>query len=156
MDEQPLFDIISANRFFAAECFNSAWELMEKPARTPAEDEQMLLRAFASFFHWTQRPDCTPENRSISLWQLARIYALLRQPEAARRFGEQCRLEAESRQLSPFYRGYAYESLARAEMVAGNPSKVAEYLTIGRQMAAALHDDKDGQTALLNDLATIQ
>lgn len=156
MPDLPPFDLISANRYFAAECFNSAWELMDKPSRTAAENEQMLLRAFASFFHWTQRPECSVENRSVSLWQLARIFALIGQPDAARRYGEQCRAETETGQLPPFYLGYAYEALARAEMVAGQPDKMQAWLHLARQSAAAISGDDEARDMLIKDLESIQ
>ena len=79
MTENLPFDLPTAHRHFAATCFNAAWELIDKPDRTPAEDEQMLLRTFASFYHWTQRADCTAENRSSdSQSALARASASVR------------------------------------------------------------------------------
>ena len=59
MADQPAFDLAAGHRFFSAHCFNSAWEMIDKATRTVAEAEQMLLRAFASLYHWTQRADCT-------------------------------------------------------------------------------------------------
>lgn len=77
MAAAPDFDVASAHRYFSAFCFNSAWDLMDKSARTAQEDEQMLLRAWASLYHWMMRPDCAAQNRSVSLWQISRVYSLL-------------------------------------------------------------------------------
>lgn len=117
---EPAFDLHAAHRHFSAVCFNTCWELIDRPARTSEEDEQMMLRAFASFYHWSQRPDFTAEKRCVSLWQVSRVYALLGHAEEARRYGEQCRAVNEDPSLPPYCPGYAYEALARAEMVAGN------------------------------------
>lgn len=155
MSDEPTFDLVSANRYFAAECFNSAWSMMDKSPRTHAEDEQMLLRAFASFFHWTQRPDCSSENRSISLWHISRVYALLNQPENALRYGEQCLAESQAANLPPFYVGYAYEALSRAEMVAHHQARMQSYLALAHATAQQVTDAED-QQALLNDLETIR
>ncbi len=65
------------HRYFSAQCFNRAWELIRRIDRTELESEQMLLLAQASLWHWTQRPDCTPRNLSIGYWQLSRVFALL-------------------------------------------------------------------------------
>ena len=43
----PDFDSAKAHQFFSAHCFNSAWELIDKPARTPEENEQMIQRTMA-------------------------------------------------------------------------------------------------------------
>jgi hypothetical protein len=154
-DDQPPFDLAAAHRYFAAECFNGAWDLIDKSPRTPAEDEQMLLRTFASFYHWSQRPECTAENRSVSLWQVSRAYALLGQPENARRYAEQSRAESEAPDLPPYCLGYAYEALARAEMLAGNKAKMQEYLDAARKISGKMTDEELRQM-LLKDLETIQ
>ena len=43
----PDFDSAKAHQFFSAHCFNSAWELIDKPERTPEETEQMIQRTMA-------------------------------------------------------------------------------------------------------------
>jgi hypothetical protein len=155
MSDQPSFDLASAHHYFAAECFNSAWGLIDKPQRTPVEDEQLLLRAFASFYHWTQRADCTPENRSISLWQISRVYAVLGQVENARRYAAQCLSESASPDLPPFCLGYAYEAMARAEMMAGNIPRMQHCLAEAHKITERMTDE-EARTNLLNDLATIK
>jgi len=119
MSDQPIFDLPGAHRYFSAECFNSAWELIDKPRRTPEEDLDMLHRSLAALPHWTQRPDCTPTNRSIGFWQVSRVYCLLGQEENARHYGELCLAVSRGADVPPFYLAYAHEALARAELVAG-------------------------------------
>ena len=155
MSNPPSFDLDTAHRYFSADCFNATWELIVKPQRTPAEDEQLLLRAFASFYHWTQRPDCTPENRSISLWQIARVYSLLGQPENARRYAAQCMAESAAPDLPLYCLGYAYEAMARAEMLVGNKSRMEHNLAKAREISARMTDE-EARTMLLNDLASIK
>jgi hypothetical protein len=154
MPDQPAFDFPAAHRYLSGYCFNTAWALIDKPDRTPAEDEQMLLRAFASFYHWTQRADCTSENRSVSLWQISRIYALLGQPDNARRYAEQCRAESDSPEVPPYCLGYAYEALARAEMLAGNRDKMEDHLAAAINVSTQMTDEETKEL-LLKDLKTI-
>ena len=66
MSEQPDFDHPAAHRHFAAECYNRAWGLMNKPDRTSEDDEQMLLLSLASHWYWTQRSDNAAENAAIA------------------------------------------------------------------------------------------
>lgn len=55
----------------------------------------------------------------------------------------------------PFYRGYAYEALARAEMVSGNEDEMEKHLIQAHQVATSL-PDPDEKKQLLRDLATIR
>ena len=50
----PPFDVAKAHRWFAVECNNLAWELLELPARTADETERMINAAHASAHHWRQ------------------------------------------------------------------------------------------------------
>jgi catechol 2,3-dioxygenase-like lactoylglutathione lyase family enzyme len=146
-------DWSQAHRFFAADCYNRSWDFFEKPDRTPQDDEQLIALAHASYYHWTQRPDCTNLTLSIGYWLLARVYALVNMPENARRYG---RFSLETSQSEPpFYIGFAYESLARAESVAGNFAQASEYVAKARQQAEAVSDPEESKM-LLDDLATIK
>ena len=108
----PAFDVAMAHKFFSANCFNEAWELMQKRERTQHDDEQMLLLAYASMWHWTQRPHCTPTKKSIGYWQLSRINTILGRADESRRYAL-LSLEHTSEE-EPFFVGYAYEALARS------------------------------------------
>lgn len=154
MSKQPEFDMNKAHKYFSADCFNKAWDLIDKPDRTPEEDEQMLLLSMASAWHWTQREDCQPTNLSVAYWQISRIYALLRQADNARRYGQMCLDVSRGKDIQPFYLGYAYEALARAEMVAGEQAEMQSYLEKAKQAAARVID-AESKAMLLADLETI-
>ncbi len=127
----PNFDVKDAHKHFAAHCFNKAWELIDKENRTPEEDRQMVLLNQASLWHWTQREDCTKRNLSIGYWQASRIYALIEDSHSARKAAE-LSLEHTSED-EPFYLGYAYEAMARAELVAENRTAAKEYLASAQE-----------------------
>jgi hypothetical protein len=154
MDQDPGFDLKKAHCYFSVECFNRAWDYIDKPSRTPEEEQAMLLLSLASLWHWTQRPDCTPGNLSVGYWQVSRVYALLGQADAARQYGHQCLKSSHGEGTLPFHLGYAYEALARAEMVAGKSSKMKEYLELARQVSGTMVDPET-KKQLLDDLATI-
>jgi hypothetical protein len=65
MTQPQSFDLAAAHRFFSADCFNKAWELIEKPDRTQEEDEAMIRLNQASLWHWSQREECASRNMSI-------------------------------------------------------------------------------------------
>ncbi len=150
--KSPDFDIKAAHKYFSAQCFNQAWELMDKAVRTPKEEGQMIQLNQASLWHWTQRDDCTPKNMSIGYWQASRIYALLGPAQDARKYAN---LSLEnSRDEDSFYKGYAYEALARAEKVAGDRAKMEEYLQKARQCAEEVLDPEN-RKMLEDDLVSI-
>ncbi len=152
MDREPAFDLAEAHRFFSADCFNTAWNFIDKPDRSRADDEAMLEAAHASAWHWAQRPDRTPTNQSVGYWQLARVHALAGDALNARRYAE--RSLAVSRGLSPFYRGYALEALARAELLLGNRAQAGAYLQEVRDLLALVADPEERE-ALRADLDSL-
>jgi hypothetical protein len=155
MAKKPDFDLQAAHKYFSAECFNRAWDYIDKPGRSTTNADKMLQLSMASLWHWTQREDCTPTNLSVGYWQVSRVYALLRQADQARHYGQLC-LEASEREgVEPFYRGYAYEALARAELVADNEDEMEKYLIQAHQLATSLADPKE-KKQLLKDLSSIR
>ncbi len=152
---KPTFDLNAAHRYFSAHCFNEAWELLDKPDRTAEDDEQMIRLSLASHWHWTQREDCAPANISAAYWQTSRIYAVLGQAENARRYAHLCLEASQDDDMPPFYLAYAYEALARAELVAGECQTMASYLDEAHRIAETVPDE-DAQSWLLDDLKTIE
>lgn len=152
MNKKPDFDLEAAHRYFSAHCFNSAWDLIDKTGRTPAEDERMVQLNQASLWHWSQRADCSDQNLSVGYWQAARIRTLLGQADEARRCA-QLSLQY-SEKLEPFYKGYAYEALARAEQVAGDREKARELAAEAHRLAEQVSDAEE-KKLLLDDLAGI-
>jgi hypothetical protein len=153
MADDANFEAEQAHRHFSASCFNLAWELIEKPDRTAEDDEQMVRLAQASLWHWTQRSDRTDKNLSIGYWQVSRVYALLGKADSSRQYAQLC-LDKTSA-AEPFFRGYAYEAFARAESIAGNDEKAAEYLKQARGYAEEVTDLDDKQL-LVDDLKTLE
>lgn len=152
MADTPQFDIQQAHRFFSADCFNKAWDFIDQVGeRSEEENIAMLHTAIASLWHWSQREDVKPDNLSIGYWQVSRVYNLLKQPHNARTYGM---LALKYAGLAPFLMGYAYETLARAEMILNNRFIMNVYLDKARACLAQIEDKEDKQL-LLKDLETI-
>jgi len=122
------FDNEDAHRYFSVHCFNQAWELIDKKDRTATEDETMLQLSVCSAWHWSQRKDCKPQNLSIAYWQISRIHALCGRGKEAIRYGELCLDYSQGKDIDMFAVGYAYEALARGQMVAGNKNQMKSWL----------------------------
>ncbi|MGB3702267.1 MAG: hypothetical protein WA997_13445, partial [Anaerolineales bacterium] len=77
MTKKTEFDQSAVHKYYSVNCFNKAWDLIDKEERTPEDDQEMVRLSHASHYHWTQRPDYSSTKASIALWQTARIYAIL-------------------------------------------------------------------------------
>lgn len=147
---RPLpFEQTAAHTHFAADFFNRAWDLIDKPDRTPGEDRLMVLFNQASICHWLHRDDCTDQNLSVGFWQASRIQALLGRAEEARLHAQTCLTYSQA--LAPFYLGYAYEALARAQTLAGELLNAGDSLQRARDCARAI-DNPDHRELLCKDL----
>ena len=153
MSDKPDFDLAMVHRYFSATCFNKTWEFIDNPHRTSDEELVMLQTAMTSLWHWSQREDATPQNLSVGNWQVSRVYCLLGQADNARRYAEVSLKLAEGHE--PFYIAFAYEALARAELVAGNKAKMQEYLDKAFALAEKVEDEEDKQV-LMADLGSIK
>lgn len=152
MPKEPDFDVAAAHRFFSANCFNKAWDLIDKADRSPSEVDDMLQLAHASAWHWRQRPDNTSDKLSVGYWQLSRVYALAGESQRATRYGNLC-LDASQGQ-GPFLIGYAHEALARAAAAAGNPDGARIHLQQARECLLKVTDPED-KALLQKDLDSI-
>ena len=119
MSNEPDFDVALGHRKFAAAAFNHCWDFIDMASRTDDDVRQMLDAAHASSWHWRYREDATAQNRSIADWQLSRVHALAGNGAMALDYGNLSLVKATETAL-PFFIGYAYEAIARANWVLGN------------------------------------
>ncbi len=147
-------DMAKIHENLSVQCFNSAWDLIDRTDRTPAEDEEMLRLSMASCWHWTQRLDCTDQSLSIAYWQVSRIHSILGRADEARRYGELCLAASQGKNIAPFALAYAYEALARAEALGNNEAKMLEYIAQAKGTVTTI-SNLDTQKMVLDDLATI-
>lgn len=136
----------------SADCFNRAWELLDKKERSKDEDERMISLAHASLAHWRMRIDCADRNLSISYWQISRVYAVLGQGDNAARYGGLC-LHVSGKE-PPFYLAYAHEALARAAVLNKQRALFDTHLAEAKTLAAKV-TDADEKKMLEDDLATL-
>ena len=148
------FDQTAAHRSFAMSCFNRAWDYLDLPQRDETQVEEMLHAAHASFWHWLHVPEQTTTNLSIGLWQLARVYAVAGRADDARRWARRCLELGETHELEPFYRAYAHEAAARAELLAGGGEAVSRHVAAARALLPEIDDEED-RDRLARDLASL-
>lgn len=154
MVHKTTFNVNEAHEYFSVEYFNKTWEYIEKADHRSVEDNMTMLHtAIASLWHWTQRKDVKPENLAVGYWQVSRVYNLIKQPNNARTYGMLSLKYAEG--LEPFFKAYAYETLARAEMQSNNRVIMMVYLEKAHKMVEQVENEEDRQL-LLKDLESIK
>jgi hypothetical protein len=151
-EDKPPFDLPRAHKMMAAICFNSAWDLIEKPNRTVADNELMILTSSASLYHWMHRDDCENVNLSIGHWQLSRVLALANRGEESWRHAMRAIEFAAG--ANAFFIGYAHEAAARAAKLLGKRDDFAHHLAEAKKNAASAEDEHRAE--LLKDIADLE
>ncbi len=144
----------ATHRALGSALFNHTWTLLEKADRTPAETDEMIHAAHASRFHWGRADGATALNLARGEWQCSRVYAVLGRGEAALWHAQRCLAQVDSAGSDDWDRAAAYEALARASSVTGDPAAAADW----KSKAVAALDaivDPDDRDLIEGDLATL-
>ena len=128
----------SEERQRGVDLFNEVWRLIE----TREDDDRLLHSAHASAYYWAAAPECKPENRARSEWQISRVYTVLGRGEPAVWHARRCLEWCESAGIGDWDLAYAYEALARAHGVAGSP-EAAGWKAKARVAGDAIADAED-------------
>lgn len=127
----------------AKNCFNAVWKLMEKPQRTPDEDDAMIHMAHASRFHWGKTAAGMPAHHARGEWQVSRVYRILRRAEPALHHARRCLALAQEHALGDFDLACGHEAMAQALALAGRIDDARRHCAEGRAIAARIDDAED-------------
>ncbi len=136
------------HRKVAAECFNRAWDLLER-RRSGGDDLQLLHLSHASRYHWGLIG--TPRNRAIGEWQLSRVYSELGHPELALQCARACLTTCKDNGLTDILHT-AYEAIARAHTAAQDYRSAERYLKAARRQLGGLSLDEDDRKVYLSQI----
>ncbi|WP_144550050.1 hypothetical protein [Bacillus sp. X1(2014)] len=139
----------------AVNSFNEVWDLLDLNVRTNEEAEKMIHQAHTSFYHWTQVEGRTAKNLSIGYWQLSRVYATAGLGERALYYAERCLSVSLENEIDPFYIGYAYEALSRANALLGQNDGLIEQAEKAMEYAKEVVDE-GSKEMLIKDLEEIK
>lgn len=143
----------ATQRRLAVDLFNRVWTLLDTPARTPEQDDEMLHAAHGSRFHWGEVGEAV--NLARGEWQCSRVYAVLGRPEPALHHARRCLALCEGADgREDWDLPFAHESLARAYALAGNARHAEHHLDAARRLLEGVADPED-RALLESDLATI-
>ena len=142
----------ATQRAVAVALFNRVWELLEKPDRTGADDDELVNAAHASRHHWTSIG--TPKHLAIGDWQISRAYSTLGRAEPAVHHARRCLDNATTVTDEPWLLASAYEGLARAYAVAGDRAAAQEWKAKA-QTQIALDPDPDNREIVERDITSL-
>ncbi len=142
----------AAHKWMAVEYFNKTWAYLDQQDRSAEDDEQMLLHALASLYHWTQRPDCNAEKCSIGYWQVSRVYSVLGNGHEAVAWAQKCLSSAGE---PAFNLACAHEALGRGYRVAGDQANFASHLQQATEFASQI-EDADDRKVVESDLSNLR
>lgn len=151
-DSEKTYTAAECHKKMAADLFNLTWELMEKPDRTPADDDRMVHAAHGSRFHWGEVGE--PVNLQRGEWQVSRVYAVLKRPAPALFHAQRCLALTEQHGLGGFDLAFAHEAMARAYAIAGNERQAARFMKQARQATEKI-EKKEDRDYVESELRTI-
>jgi len=137
------------HRRVAADCFNRAWDLLDKKNRSSEDDVLMLHLAHASRYHWEMVG--TPTNRAVGDWQISRIYGELGQPGLALRFAKSCLKTCRDNGLTQIMHT-ADEAMSRAYAIAKDYRRARRYLDRARRRLDKLALDKEDRAVYMGQI----
>jgi hypothetical protein len=141
MSANPPFDVAQAHRWFAVECNNAAWELVEAARRSPEEIERMLHLAHAAQVHWSAIG--APINQLRADQLLGFAYAVAGQSSRAIHFAERAVFLSEGNVegQTPFDRASACAALSRAQRADGRIAEADSWRAKAREISREMPDD---------------
>jgi hypothetical protein len=143
MDEPQTYTLDDAQLEFAKRTNGRVWELLEKPDRTEAENEEMILAAYASLYHWLFAG--AEAHRQRGEWMIAHVYTVLKEAEQALKHARRC-LELTEKyrdKMKDFDIAYAYEGIARAYALGGDREKAAKFSAMARSAGESISNEED-------------
>jgi hypothetical protein len=143
----------AAHRQLAVDTYNAAWDLVDSPERTVAEEDEMLLLAFASRFHW-DRAGGGDEQLAIGDWFIGHCAAHVGMAGLAQRYSNRALDRVEAAGIEGWLRASAYEGMARAAACAGNAEDRARYAELAAEALAGV-DDPEEREVIEDQLASI-
>jgi hypothetical protein len=117
------------------------WDLLAAADRSPAQDEELLRRAYAAAYHWERATGARPENEVRASYLISRALVATGQPERGLVSADRCVALCEQHGIADFDLAYALEARSRALGGLGRPSEAAGAAAAAR--AVPIADDED-------------
>jgi hypothetical protein len=142
MAETPTPEMIARmHRFFAVECNNGSWDLIEKADRTEQDDRNMLYMAYSAAYHWSIIG--TPLNGARADMLLSQVHSALSQGDAAMVYARRALNFCENNTCEDWDLAFAHAGIALAAGVAGEADLHRRHYALAKQHGEAIKDEED-------------
>jgi len=143
MEETKTYTVPEAHKFFAQSLNARVWELLQKPARSQAENDEMLHAAHACTYHWKFVGTAVHQQRGE--WLISHVHVVLGHAPEALRHAERCFELTQSNKdsMEDFDIAYAFEGLARAYAMMGDQKMAEEFFDLARKAGSTIADEED-------------
>jgi hypothetical protein len=140
------------HRMFAVAAFNEAWDFIEMPDRSSADDAAMLAATFASRYHWEKVG--ADENRVTGDWQIAHIASLLGYGPLAMQFARSALDMATEKGFEGWRMASCHEGMARAHACFGNDAERDRHIRTALRLLDSV-DDAEERRIIESQLETV-
>lgn len=128
----------------AGALFNRSWDLLDLgDGRTAEQDDELLMVAFASKFHWTRVDGVTAENLAIADNQIARAAAAVGFGDLAVAYARRTLDRTTAEGWTDWRLASAHEICARAFAAVGDASACDSHVAKAREIAATIEDAEE-------------
>ena len=141
MTEEPKMTATEFHKQMAVDLFNATWDLVDKKDRTPEDDEMMLLRIYASTYHWSVVGG--HENMDRGNQMISHVYALLGRGEPALYHAQRALAVIVKYSIGDWDAAFVYEAMARAYAVLGNKAEFEKYYQIAKDAGEKIKEKGD-------------
>lgn len=142
MAEAPTPEMIARmHRFFAVECNNGSWDLIEKADRTEQDNRNMLYMAYSAAYHWSIVG--TPLNGARADMLLSQVHSYLGEGNAALVYARRALNFCENNPCEDWDLAFAHAGLALAASVAGEADLHRRHYALAIQHGEAIQDEED-------------
>lgn len=143
MEEIQTFTLEEAHMHFAKSINGRVWQLLQKPSRTPEENDEMLHAAHACTYHWRFVGNAVNQQRGE--WLISHVHVALGHANEALRHAEHCfELTRSNKDLmQDFDIAYAFEGIARAQAMLGDEKIAKEFFELAHQAGDVIADEED-------------
>lgn len=131
------------HRAQAIECNNGVWDLVGSDERSPADDEEMLRRAYGAAYHWQRARGAGPENEARALYMLAKVHLLTGLGARSLHYADACLAQCVQHGLIDFDLAYAHEARARALRDLGREEEGLAAWATATQVTVVDPEDRD-------------
>jgi len=151
MSENIEGNLLETHLHFAKKTNQRVWDLLERSERSRAEDEEMLLAAYASVYHWKIAGTAVHCQRGY--WMISRVYLTLDREDGALEWAAKCQEITDNNyaEMEDFDLAFAKEGLARAYALAGDLIEAKKHYDLSVELGEKIKDPED-KLIFLNDL----